>query len=122
LIGKPGSGKTTTLIKFLHNKRQTREISENDFLFISFSNASVDDIVLRAKKFEADKGLKNAFISRGNTKTFHKLAYSVCADKKDINTAILNAIFFLKQLKKGEGSWAKIKLIIVDEAQDMSES
>ena len=46
LLGKPGSGKTTTLIKYIEDKFCKKIFnSTKNFLILSFSNKSREDII-----------------------------------------------------------------------------
>ncbi len=124
LIGIPGGGKTTTIIKKILYHINKQELGINDFIIITFSKKACQDFISRG-----DNLIKNIF-SKNNVKTLHSLAGTIInkLDKtksESIEIVICKALNYITQYKEEELKKIKclknLKLIIIDEAQDISE-
>lgn len=127
LMGIPGGGKTTTIIKkilYLIDKKVIK--SKNDFMIITFSKKAKEDFIKRGNSF-----MKNIFTTK-NVKTLHSLSGTII--KKIENTesltssieiVICKAYNYINELTpedlKKIKCLSELKLLIIDEAQDISE-
>ena len=124
LLGNPGSGKTHAIIQFCIDKYTKKIVnSSKNFLIISFSRKAKDDFISKGRKSSKPKIFNNIM-------TIHKLAsiiFKNCYSKTstNVNTIILATylkiienIIDLTQIKL----LSKCKMIIIDEAQDISEN
>lgn len=130
LIGIPGGGKTTIIIcKILKHYEKKEFINGNDFLVTSFSKKACEDFILKGT--EISKGTKfSGIFNSGNIKTLHSLAGTIILSLlnkqcSSIQIAIISAINLIKDREKEELLKIKclknLKVIFVDEAQDLSQ-
>lgn len=129
LFGKPGAGKTSSIIAKIKNHYDKHELCSDEFLILTFSVQAMHDFVNKGNKFIKifNQGPKG----RRNVRTIHSLAGSLLwhldVDRStySLNTSILHAT---KSLKHKIGivndiSYLKnVKIIFVDEAQDLSQN
>jgi DNA polymerase III epsilon subunit-like protein len=124
LIGIPGGGKTTTIIKKIIYHIINNNISKKDFLIITFSKKACQDFIERGNNIIEDVFTKN------NVKTIHSLAGTIInkldkSKSESIEIVICKALNYINQYSVEELQNIKclksLKLIIIDEAQDISE-
>ncbi len=124
LIGIPGGGKTTTIIKKILYHIINNEISKKDFLIITFSRKACRDFIERG-----DNLIKDIF-NKNNVKTLHSLAGTIInkldnSKSESIEIVICKALNYINEYSFEELKKIKclrnLKLIIIDEAQDISE-
>lgn len=124
LIGIPGGGKTTTIIKKILFHINNETLSNKSFLIITFSKKACHDFISRGENITKDIFTKN------NVKTLHSLAGTIInkldKSKSDsIEIVICKALNYINQYSEEELKNIKclrnLKLIIIDEAQDISE-
>ncbi len=124
LIGIPGGGKTTTIIKKIIYHIINNNISKKDFLIITFSKKACHDFIERGSNIIQDIFTKN------NVKTIHSLAGTIInkldkSKSESIEIVICKALNYINHYSIEELQNIKclksLKLIIIDEAQDISE-
>ncbi len=132
LMGIPGGGKTTTIIKkilYLLNNKKLQ--NKKEFMMITFSKKAKDDFIKRGSSFISECFTKN------NVKTLHSLAgtiikkiektesQSTTSTTSSIEIAISKALKYINETQESDLKKIKclseLKLIIIDEAQDISE-
>lgn len=128
LIGIPGGGKTTIIIcKILNHFKKKDLINTNDFLVTSFSKKACEDFILKGCELETSFG---KIFNNGNIKTLHSLAgtiiYALLGKQcSSLQVAIISAINLVKTKTKNDLQKIKcfknLKIIFVDEAQDLSD-
>ena len=120
LIGIPGGGKTSTIIqKILYHQ----ELTKKSFLIITFSRKACQDFINKGNKVS-----KNIF-STNNVKTMHSLAGTIInkidnSKSESIEIVICKAKNYVithSQEIKNIKCCKDLKVIIIDEAQDISE-
>lgn len=132
LLGIAGGGKTTTSIcKILHHMDNKTLQSKCEFLITTFSRKACDDFIEKGNTVSAIGKKKPEVIFNGdNVRTFHSLAGSLIRTVlgrscSSLQIAIISAINAVKSNSKKDLQKLKclknLKLIIVDEAQDMSD-
>ena len=122
LIGCPGSGKSTTLI----NKCKRHFTYQNEFIMLTFSRRACSDFI--------SKGNNPNMFNRDNVRTIHSLAMSIMRNvyKTDpnVNTVVISTYYNMVDSSLNDSHLTEImnmecfrncKVIIVDEAQDVSE-
>ncbi len=123
LLGIPGGGKTTTIIKKILYHKYLGEIDKNEFLIISFSRKACHDFIEKGTQYN-----KKLF-SKNNVKTLHSLAGTIInsvdnSNSMSIDIVICKALYHIKQTNTNEikniKGLTKLKLMIIDEAQDIS--
>ena len=125
LIGIPGGGKTTTIIKkILYHKNRKDFTSNQEFLIITFSRKACSDFI------ERGKSLSEGTFSNLNVKTIHSLAGTIMQKMRNKTLSSLDIIIasVLEQVKILEDErlrqvmcLGKLKLMVIDEAQDISD-
>lgn len=123
LIGIPGGGKTRCIIeKIKVNFENGTFNSTQDFIILSFSKLARYDFIQKGnsvfKKF-----------SESNVKTLHSLAYTLLQmnlkrNSSSLETVIISAIDLLENKNTDDllfGKNRNVKVIFVDEAQDISD-
>ncbi len=115
VLGNPGCGKTRSIIEFICDKK----LKSNEFIVLTFSRAAAADFL---KKGKARKKVFNG----KNIRTIHSLSYEVYnkitgATSKFLNTLILSTLQYLKT-KDDLNLFEDCKVIVVDEAQDISKT
>jgi hypothetical protein len=124
LIGIPGGGKTTAIIKKIICHKLKNDLQcNNNFLIVTFSRKACTDFKQRGNSI-----IPSTFDEK-NVKTIHSLANSISKkiNKKECNSVDIIVASVINIIKtesveslKTLNSLAKLKLIIVDEAQDIS--
>ena len=123
LIGIPGGGKTTTIIKKILYHINNKSLSTKDFLIITFSKKACHDFISRGENIVKD------IFTKTNVKTLHSLAGTIInkldKSKSDsIEIVICKALNYINQYSAEELKIIRclrnLKLIIIDEAQDIS--
>lgn len=119
LIGIPGGGKTTTIIHKILHHMELKEIDKTNFLIITFSKKACCDFM------EKGDSVKKNIFSRNNVKTIHSLAGSLANSKtSSLDIVIASSLDIIKNSTKQEllnnKCICNIKLLIIDEAQDIS--
>lgn len=126
LFGIPGGGKTKTIIdKILYLKKHEQFTSKN-FIILTFSRRACNDFLKKGQRM-----CKKMFIKQ-NIKTIHSLAGTImyALRKKNttcLQTLVLSSIKYLTEHCTKDDlltikCLAECKLIIVDEAQDISQN
>ncbi len=124
LIGIPGGGKTTTIIKKIVYHIIDGKLGKKDFLIITFSKKACHDFIERGNNIIQD------IFSKNNVKTIHSLAGTIInkldkSKSESIEIVICKALNYIYQYSIEELKNIKclksLKLIIIDEAQDISE-
>lgn len=125
LLGIPGGGKTTIIIcKILNHMKKKDFTTNSEFLVTSFSKKACNDFISKGCELESNK-----VFNSGNIKTLHSLAgtiiYSLLGKQcSSLQVAIISAINLVKSKTKTELKKIKcfknLKIIFVDEAQDLS--
>ena len=130
LLGIPGGGKTKSIIQHIitniYNGNYTKN---NQYLIITFSNSAKNDFITKSKKLinnqKVINKLNNPF-TISNIRTIHSIAGSITSayNKKTTNsenTVIISASNALKQQDEPINILSDLKMIYVDEAQDISD-
>jgi DNA polymerase III epsilon subunit-like protein len=123
LLGIPGGGKTQSIIGKIIHHYKNKDINENNnFLILTFSRRACNDFIEKGKKEN------NKYFTTKNIRTIHSLAGKIVhkiLDKKSSSqdTVIISSIELMRKnteevLKLDELS--SLKVIFVDEAQDIS--
>jgi len=124
LIGIPGGGKTTTIIHKIINHLNKKELTKQDFMIITFSKKACHDFIERGEHIIKDTFTKN------NVKTIHSLSGTIVNNidksKSDsIEIVICKALNYIVSMTTTELKKIKclksMKLLIIDEAQDISD-
>jgi hypothetical protein len=124
LIGIPGGGKTTTIIKKILFHISEKKIGSKEFLIITFSKKACYDFISRGEDINKD------IFTKSNVKTLHSLAGTIVnkldkSKSESIEIVICKALNYIESYDEIELKKIKclkdLKLIIIDEAQDISE-
>ena len=123
LLGCPGGGKTSSIINKIQNHFVTKEFkTHKNFMVTTFSRKACEDFIAKANDLSK--------FNKDNVKTFHSLAGSIIQKLLNrsctsIQVAIVSAINAVKSASKddllGLKCLTNIKVIFVDEAQDLSD-
>ena len=128
LLGKPGAGKTSSIIAKIKQHVEKEELESDEFLILTFSVQAMNDFVNKGNKFI--KIFNQGRDSRRNVRTIHSLAGSllwylnVDRDSYTQNTAILHATQSLTKNPAVVYNMCylqNVKIIFVDEAQDLGQ-
>jgi len=123
LLGIPGGGKTASIIGKIIYHYNKREISANDqFLILTFSRRACNDFLTKGRK------QNRLLFNTKNIKTLHSLAGKIIYKNlqkrsSSQDTIIICAIDLLNkdfENIKEMNEFKNIKVIFVDEAQDIS--
>jgi len=123
LLGIPGGGKTQSIIgKIIHHYKNNDFKFNNNFLILTFSRRACNDFLEKGKKQN-----KRYFTSK-NIKTLHSLAGKIVykvLDKKTSSqdTVIISSLDLIENNSESilcMDEFYKLKVIFVDEAQDIS--
>lgn len=125
LLGIPGGGKTTTIIKKIIHHREKNELQNNNsFIIVTFSRKACNDFIKRGDEIEP------GMFTTNNVKTIHSLSGTILSkavDRRPISLDIVVAAanaqiqkLTTEQLKDIK-CLSTLSLIIVDEAQDISD-
>ena len=124
LLGIPGGGKTASIIgKVIYHIARTELKENNQFLILTFSRRACDDFIQKGKRRN-----KKLFTLK-NIRTLHSIAGKIVfniLEKKSSSqdTIIISAIDLIEQNQSdvlGLPEFSNLKVIFVDEAQDISE-
>ncbi len=112
LFGNPGCGKTHSIIEFVVDKN----LKSSEFFIFTYSKSAQEDFLTKGK------ARSNVFTSQ-NVRTLHSMAYAIYkkitgGTSKFLNTLILSTTRHM--VKKSISIYKNVKVIIVDEAQDIS--
>jgi hypothetical protein len=127
LLGIPGGGKTSTIIKKILHHMDLKEINQHNFLIVTFSRKACSDFIERGASISNQPNL----FSPKNVKTIHSLAGCISTKLNNKSCSSLEIIIssVIKILNEASqedimsvGCLSKLKLIFVDEAQDISNS
>jgi hypothetical protein len=145
LLGIPGGGKTTTIILKILELINCKTIkTSKEYLILTFSRKACDDFIKKFKNIiqnennnETKKSKKKqtpSVFNSQNCKTFHSLSGSIIQTLlkrscSSLQTSIISSINILKQkIEENKIEEIKIikfftnlKLLVIDEAQDMSD-
>ncbi|KAL0229307.1 hypothetical protein GEMRC1_013926 [Eukaryota sp. GEM-RC1] len=119
LLGQPGAGKSLCIFYFLKAKIEEGVLQfPHDFILLTFSKTTVSDLLLKASRFSLP------YFNDKNVRTFHSLAGSICY-ARGIRSSLRSCIPTATELLKSDSlddifSLYRLKLIIVDEAQDLN--
>lgn len=129
IFGNPGVGKTTGIIhKICHHYDQGDLTDKKNFIIVMFTNNAQREFIERGRREEINR--HNLFSNR-NVMTIHKLAGRVfqhfgIAKKCDVSTVVAAARMVLSEKTIQEirqiPLFHDLRLMIVDEAQDISET
>lgn len=124
LLGCPGGGKTTAIInKIIHHFENKDMTISNNFLVLTFSKYSQQDFLEKGKQ-------KKKVFNNINVRTIHSLSGSIVTKlmkmgSSSLETVVKKASDIVIKCKKsdllGIRSLAKLKVIFVDEAQDLTQ-
>lgn len=117
LLGNPGCGKTCSIIHYIlhHN------LSSKEFLVFTFSKAAQEDFLTKGKLLSSE-------FNSMNIRTLHSVSYEIYkhitgSANKFLQTLILSTkICLSKNPEKIIELYKGVKVIIVDEAQDISQT
>lgn len=131
LFGIPGGGKTQSIIgKILHHFN-IKELNKNDnFMILTFSRRACEDFIFKGKQ-------QSSHFNTHNVRTIHSLSgniinYYIKKQTKSLETIVISALYALRENMDNHYSTSNedsnyipkilrnIKVIIVDEAQDIS--
>jgi DNA polymerase III epsilon subunit-like protein len=124
LLGIPGGGKTASIIgKVIYHIARTELKENNQFLILTFSRRACDDFIQKGKKKN-----KKLFTLK-NIRTLHSIAGKIVfhiLEKKSSSqdTIIISAIDLIEQNQSDVlimPEFSNLKVIFIDEAQDISE-
>lgn len=127
LFGTPGGGKSTSIEQLIFRWIDTKILKTTEFLILNFTKAGQLNFMKRSEHYTG-KRKANIFNTR-NTKTFHAWAGALMKylfkKTSSLNTVVVAAADNIKGMERNEiaalyKAAAKLKVIIVDEAQDMS--
>ncbi len=143
LLGIPGGGKTQSILgKILHHYNNGDFTNQNEYLILTFSRKTSYEFLEKGLKLlevenqEYDKNMR--YFNRKNIRTIHSLAGKIMIYQKDVDnqedidystnttmedTVILSAIFKIDSdplYYKDMDELKELKVIFVDEAQDIS--
>jgi hypothetical protein len=126
LMGIPGGGKTRSIIeKVRHHNKVLRK--PGDCLILTFSRASCADFIAKGS------ATKTKMFNARNIRTIHSLAGSIAKgmgyESKSISTVIVGCLHSLAALSDDDARavlrkvacLTNVKVVIVDEAQDLSD-
>lgn len=129
LMGIPGGGKTTTIIHKILNLFNTKQlVVKGEFLVTTFSRKASKDFVTKGNIIHNKPN--NIMFNKDNVRTFHSLAGSIIQtilgrSCNSLKIAIISAINVIKSHTKEDLQKLKclknLKILFVDEAQDMSD-
>lgn len=131
LVGIPGAGKSTSVAEYLSRKVINNDLRLDEFVILTFTNSVKDSFINKSKYYIRTKQHKKKLFTPKNVRTFHSLAGSLMSNIFGINTTINTVIVAvnhrLRLLEDPEDLYlcdpfGALKIIIVDEAQDMSSS
>jgi superfamily I DNA/RNA helicase len=123
LLGIPGGGKTQSIIgKIVYHYSRNELTKNNEFLILTFSRRACNDFLIKGKKSE-----KKIFNTK-NIRTLHSLAgkivFKILGKRSSSqDTVIISAIDLLEHHKNELleiPQFSDLKVIFVDEAQDIS--
>ena len=132
LLGIPGGGKTRCIIEHIHNNiKKENLVNSNEYLICTFSRKAKQDFLEKGRKyvdkikFKDVKNRKFAF-NINNVKTIHSISGVILKKRKkttsSLNTCVLGGLKILEENKEDDiEKFAKIKIIYIDEAQDISD-
>lgn len=131
LFGIPGGGKTQSIIgKILHHFN-VKELNKNDnFMILTFSRRACEDFIFKGKQ-------QSSHFNTHNVRTIHSLSgniinYYIKKQTKSLETIVISALYALRENMNNSHITSdedlsyipkilrNIKIIIVDEAQDIS--
>lgn len=117
-----GSGKTRCIIFRINHLIKNKKIKQNEVLMLTFSRFTRDDFLNKIKKYKVTTILEQ------QVKTIDSFAKNIIDVNNEIDVSLLS-YRFLKYLEDTESDvikknkkLANIKIIFVDEAQDLNET
>lgn len=131
LVGVPGSGKSTSVAEYLSLKIKKNKLKLNEFVILTFTNSVKNSFIERSKYYIRTNQHKKNIFTKKNIRTLHSLAGSILSNifgiNSTINTVIVAAIHKMKKVIDPEElqlqqPFDALKVILVDESQDMSET
>jgi len=117
LLGNPGCGKTTTIIEYVINKK----LDKSQFFILTFSKQAQIDFVNKGKA-------KSKIFTDKNVRTLHSISFDIYkkitkSTSKFLSTLILSTKNYIeKDPDVVADLYKNIKVIIIDEAQDISKT
>jgi hypothetical protein len=121
LIATAGSGKTFCIIKRIDRLLSLDRYENDELLMLTFSRFTRDDFLHKIIKYDA------LHIAKTSVKTIDSFAKSIIDDNNDIDVSLLS-YKFMKMLEETTPDKLKtiqklntLKIIFVDEAQDLNE-
>lgn len=130
LIGIPGGGKTRCIIEHIRkNIRDGSFSSPKEYMIITFSRRARDDFLKKGRDSYRNLCTKFRFsrsyaFDRHNVRTIHSLSAYIMKEKEEgncsVNTVVTRCRDYLAEGKTYDSSLNSIKMLYVDEAQDIS--
>ena len=123
LLGIPGGGKTQSIIgKVIYHYAQKELTKNNQFIILSFSRRACDDFIQKGKK------QNKKFFNTKNIRTLHSLAgkivYKILEKRSSSQDTVIVSAISLIDMHAVEictmDEFSSLKVIFVDEAQDIS--
>ena len=124
LIGIPGGGKSTCIQQFCKNKIDTGQLKSNEILILAFNSSSNKDLIKKLKNIvnkEKIKTFDKQVIDLNNHNNVPKINYN--RDYNDEYYKKHNEVCISRLRKDGYNidPIGDIKLIMIDESQDMND-
>jgi hypothetical protein len=140
LLGIPGGGKTRCIIEHIHQNILKENLKNSDeYLICTFSRKAKQDFLTKGTsyvgklRFVDQRNKKNVFNYK-NVRTIHSISGLINNDRKcsSMNTTVLSAYYKLVSFSEKDNKninentsflekFKNIKIIYIDEAQDISE-
>lgn len=121
LIACAGSGKTKCIIEKMNKLVKEKIYNSENLLMLTFSRFTRDDFIRKVEKYKAD------YIRPECIKTIDSYAKKLIDDKNEIDVSLLS-LRLMKYLENNSTNeleknieLSKIKILFVDEAQDLNE-
>ncbi|KAL0241726.1 hypothetical protein GEMRC1_006961 [Eukaryota sp. GEM-RC1] len=120
LLGQPGAGKSLCIFYFLKVKIESNLLSfPHDFIILTFSRTTVTDLLRKAARFDLGE-----YFNSKNIRTFHSLAGTIC-HARGVPSSMRSCLHTATELLQNEAvdgifSLYRLKVIVVDEAQDLN--
>jgi len=127
LLACAGSGKTRCIIARINNLIEKKIYLPDEILMLTFSRFTRDDFLNKIKSYSNDEKRKSPIIPNTSVKTIDSFAKTIIDPNGDIDVSLLSfkLMKYLEtesesNLKKND-NLNKIKMVFIDEAQDLNE-
>lgn len=127
LCGIPGGGKSTCIAEYLYRKIKNKKLKNSEFRVLTFSRNARYSFIDKSEKYKKIIG-KNIFTTT-NVHTFHSFSYNLLKKifnkTSNLSAVIVATVYHLKNMSKEKlinksRVLKRLKVLIVDESQDMS--